>query len=246
MVKKNIAIAIIIIILFIVLAITAWIIYAYKNRISIFSKRRAVDEESGEEGWWLITCPGWLFFFTWGLTAYCILRSIYLSIYTIRLSMAVIDWIHYEWRIGMIWSYYMNDAMRCDAADWFIMLNEGMNEWMGMGLLCLLVYTSRYSVNIDRWSGCDGGNYLGFILLVLLMSDRFCIHFLRLYFSTWISIGLLGVPCIDANFMMNRFTVSFLNAKLRVGDLKACTRIWPNSLTSQEAGYWIIVFQTLR
>lgn len=50
MVKKNIAIAIIIIILFIVLAITAWTIYAFKNRISIFAKRRAVDEESGEEG----------------------------------------------------------------------------------------------------------------------------------------------------------------------------------------------------
>lgn len=50
MVKRNIAIAIIIIILFIVVAIAAFTIYAFQNRISIFSKRRAVDEESGEEG----------------------------------------------------------------------------------------------------------------------------------------------------------------------------------------------------
>ena len=51
MVKQNVAIAIIIIILFIVLAITAYAIWAIKNQVPLWpGKRRAVDEESAEEG----------------------------------------------------------------------------------------------------------------------------------------------------------------------------------------------------
>ncbi|KAB8234933.1 hypothetical protein BDV23DRAFT_151636 [Aspergillus alliaceus] len=50
MVQKNIAIAIIIIILFLILAIAGFGIYAMQNHVSFFSKKRAVDEESGEEG----------------------------------------------------------------------------------------------------------------------------------------------------------------------------------------------------
>lgn len=50
MVKKNITIAIIIIILFLILAVAGFGIYAMQNHVSIFSRKRAVDEESGEEG----------------------------------------------------------------------------------------------------------------------------------------------------------------------------------------------------
>jgi thiol:disulfide interchange protein len=50
MVQKNIAIAIIIIILFIILAIAGFGIYAMQNHVLFFSKKRAVDEESAEEG----------------------------------------------------------------------------------------------------------------------------------------------------------------------------------------------------
>lgn len=47
--KRNIAIAVIIIILFLVLAAAGFGIYAMQNHVSLFSKKRAVDEESGEE-----------------------------------------------------------------------------------------------------------------------------------------------------------------------------------------------------
>jgi hypothetical protein len=45
MVKRNIAIGLIIIILFIVLAIVGFLIYAVQNHVSIFSRRKPVDEE---------------------------------------------------------------------------------------------------------------------------------------------------------------------------------------------------------
>ncbi len=49
MVKRNLVIAIIIIILFVVLAIVGYVIYAIQNRISLFGRRRIVevDEEDG-------------------------------------------------------------------------------------------------------------------------------------------------------------------------------------------------------
>lgn len=49
MVKENVTIAIIIIVLFVVLALAGFGIYAVQNRMSFFSRRRAVDEESGED-----------------------------------------------------------------------------------------------------------------------------------------------------------------------------------------------------
>ena len=48
--KKNNAIALIIIILFLILAVAGFGIYAMQNHVSFFSKKRAVDEESAEEG----------------------------------------------------------------------------------------------------------------------------------------------------------------------------------------------------
>lgn len=46
MVRANIAIAIIVIILFVVLAIVGWVIYAIQNRVSLFAKKEdLVDEE---------------------------------------------------------------------------------------------------------------------------------------------------------------------------------------------------------
>lgn len=48
--KRNITIAVIIIILFLILAIAGFGIYAMQNHVSFFSKKRAVDEESAEEG----------------------------------------------------------------------------------------------------------------------------------------------------------------------------------------------------
>ena len=47
MVKANIAIAIIVIVLFVVLAIVGWLIYAVQNRVSIFARKTSelVDEE---------------------------------------------------------------------------------------------------------------------------------------------------------------------------------------------------------
>ena len=49
MVKRNLVIAIIIIILFVVLAIVGYVIYAIQNRISLFGRRRIVevDEDDG-------------------------------------------------------------------------------------------------------------------------------------------------------------------------------------------------------
>lgn len=45
--KQNITIAVIIIVLFILLAIAGFMIWAMQNHVSFFSKKRAVDEESG-------------------------------------------------------------------------------------------------------------------------------------------------------------------------------------------------------
>jgi hypothetical protein len=45
MVKANIAIAIIVICLFVVLAIVGWGIYAIQNRVSLFAKKEIIDEE---------------------------------------------------------------------------------------------------------------------------------------------------------------------------------------------------------
>lgn len=45
MVKRNIVIAIIIILLFVVLAIAGYLIYAAQNQISLFGRQRVMDEE---------------------------------------------------------------------------------------------------------------------------------------------------------------------------------------------------------
>lgn len=49
MVQRNDAIAIIIIVLFVVLAVVGFAIYSRQNQVAFFSKRRAIDEESVEE-----------------------------------------------------------------------------------------------------------------------------------------------------------------------------------------------------
>lgn len=49
MVKENVTIAIIIVVLFVVLALAGYGIYAVQNHVSFFSRRRAVDEESGDD-----------------------------------------------------------------------------------------------------------------------------------------------------------------------------------------------------
>jgi cytochrome c-type biogenesis protein CcmE len=46
MVQRNITIAIIIIVIFIILAIAGFGIYAVQNHVSFFSKRKEIDEES--------------------------------------------------------------------------------------------------------------------------------------------------------------------------------------------------------
>lgn len=45
MVKRNIVIAIIIILLFLILAIVGYLIYAVQNQVSIFSRPPVSDEE---------------------------------------------------------------------------------------------------------------------------------------------------------------------------------------------------------
>ena len=46
MVQRNIVIAIIVIVLFVVLAIVGWFIWAVQNRVSLFAKReKEIDEE---------------------------------------------------------------------------------------------------------------------------------------------------------------------------------------------------------
>ena len=45
MVQENVTIAIIVIVLFVVLALVAYLIYALQNQVSIFGRRRVVDEE---------------------------------------------------------------------------------------------------------------------------------------------------------------------------------------------------------
>ena len=45
MVKRNIVIAIIIILLFVVLAIVGYVIYALQNQISLFGRQRVLDDE---------------------------------------------------------------------------------------------------------------------------------------------------------------------------------------------------------
>jgi len=47
MVARNIVVAIIIIVLFVVLAIVGYIIYALQNQVSLFGRRRPVDDEEG-------------------------------------------------------------------------------------------------------------------------------------------------------------------------------------------------------
>lgn len=49
MVQRNIVIAIIIIVLFVVLALVGYAIYAIQNRVSLFAKReKEIDEEEAE------------------------------------------------------------------------------------------------------------------------------------------------------------------------------------------------------
>lgn len=50
MVQRNITIAIIIIVLFIILAIAGFAIYAVQNHVSFFSKKKEIDEESADGG----------------------------------------------------------------------------------------------------------------------------------------------------------------------------------------------------
>jgi uncharacterized membrane protein len=45
MVQRNYVIAIIVITLFVVLALVGYAIYAIQNRVSLFAKRKEVDEE---------------------------------------------------------------------------------------------------------------------------------------------------------------------------------------------------------
>jgi len=47
--KRNVAIAVIIIILFILLSIAGFGIWAMKNHVSLFSRRKDEDEESAPE-----------------------------------------------------------------------------------------------------------------------------------------------------------------------------------------------------
>ena len=49
MVQGNVTIAIIIVVLFVVLAVAGFAIYSVQHRLSFFSRRRAVDEESGDD-----------------------------------------------------------------------------------------------------------------------------------------------------------------------------------------------------
>jgi thiol:disulfide interchange protein len=49
MVKQNVAIALIIIILFIVLALAGFGIYALQNHAVFFSRKRQADEEEGDD-----------------------------------------------------------------------------------------------------------------------------------------------------------------------------------------------------
>lgn len=45
MVRRNDVIAIIVLVLFFVLAVVGWFIYAFQNQVSLFAKRRPIDEE---------------------------------------------------------------------------------------------------------------------------------------------------------------------------------------------------------
>lgn len=47
--KRNITIAVIIIILFILLAIAGFMIWAMQNHVSIFSRKKVSDEESASD-----------------------------------------------------------------------------------------------------------------------------------------------------------------------------------------------------
>lgn len=51
MVQRNITIAIIIIVLFLILAIAGFAIWAVQNHVSFFSKKPQPDEESADGGW---------------------------------------------------------------------------------------------------------------------------------------------------------------------------------------------------
>ena len=45
MVQENVAIAIIVIVLFVVIALIAWLIYAVQHQIGIFRRKVIIDEE---------------------------------------------------------------------------------------------------------------------------------------------------------------------------------------------------------
>ncbi|PWY91893.1 hypothetical protein BO94DRAFT_533331 [Aspergillus sclerotioniger CBS 115572] len=47
--QENVAIAVIIIVLFIILAIAGWWIHRMRNQVAFSREKRAVDEESGGE-----------------------------------------------------------------------------------------------------------------------------------------------------------------------------------------------------
>lgn len=50
MVRRNLVIAIIVILLFVVLAVVGYIIYLVQNRISLFGRRRLPDVEEEDDG----------------------------------------------------------------------------------------------------------------------------------------------------------------------------------------------------
>lgn len=48
MVRRNLVIAIIVILLFVVLAVVGYVIYAVQNRISLFGRRRIMEVEDDD------------------------------------------------------------------------------------------------------------------------------------------------------------------------------------------------------
>lgn len=49
MVKRNIVVAIIVIVLFVILALVGYAIYAIQNRVSNFNRQRQMDEEDVDD-----------------------------------------------------------------------------------------------------------------------------------------------------------------------------------------------------
>lgn len=58
--KRNVAIAVIIIILFILLALAGFGIWAMKNHVAFFSRRKDEDEESAPEWTWFYDKMRWI------------------------------------------------------------------------------------------------------------------------------------------------------------------------------------------